>query len=230
MADLRNMVPRKLRPILKRWKRAPQRKLDNLFFERLIGKTGNFACTWLGEPMLQNILDLWTIQETIFKVSPTLLIETGTYQGGSAYFYACLFDLMGKGHVLTIDAEKRRDLSHPRIEFLQGSSVSDAVVATAKERVLTARGPVMVILDSDHSERHVFGELETYGPLVTPGSFLLVQDGVVDTLPRFRPLRPGPLPAIERFLKTHPEFEVDRERCERFLITHHPLGWLRRKP
>jgi cephalosporin hydroxylase len=229
MADVREMMPRKLKSILKRWKRATEQKLDSLFFERLIRKTENFTCTWLGELMLQNILDLWTIQETIFKVSPTLLIECGTYQGGSAYFYACIFDLMGRGEVLTIDTEKRHNLSHPRIEFLQGSSVSGAIAATAKKRALMAQGPVMVILDSDHGESHVFHELETYCPLVTPGSFLLVQDGVIDTLPRFRPLRPGPLPAIERFLKAHPEFEVDKERCGRFLITHHPLGWLRRK-
>ena len=86
----------------------------------------------------------------------------------------------------------------------------------------------MVILDSDHSKDHVFKELELYAPLVTPGSFILVQDGVVDTLPRFRQLRPGPLPAIKQFLEGHPEFEVDVERNERFLITHHPWGWLRR--
>jgi cephalosporin hydroxylase len=230
MADVRDMIPGILKPILKRGKRAAEQKLDSLFLDRLIRRTGNFKCTWLGQPILQNTLDLWTIQETIFTVSPALLIECGTYQGGSAYFYACLFDLMGVGQVLTIDIEKRHNLSHPRIEFLQGSSVSDAVAATARERALAGPGPVMVILDSDHSESHVFRELETYSPLVTPGSFLLVQDGVVDTLPRFRSSRPGPLPAIERFLQGHPEFEVDKERCERFIITHHPRGWLRRKP
>jgi cephalosporin hydroxylase len=86
----------------------------------------------------------------------------------------------------------------------------------------------MVLLDSDHNEAHVLRELELYHRFVTSGSFLLVQDGVIDTLKMFAAFRPGPLPAIEAFLSAHPEFEVDTERCSRFLITHSPKGWLRR--
>ena len=92
-----------------------------------------------------------------------------------------------------------------------------------------AKVVIGVILDSDHSQAHVAQELEAYAPLVTPGSYLLVQDGVIDTLPVFAHGRPGPLPAIHAFLRAHPEFEVDRAKSERFLITHHPSGWLRRR-
>lgn len=88
----------------------------------------------------------------------------------------------------------------------------------------------MVIIDNDHSRNHVRHELECYAPLVTPGSYRLVQDGVIDILPILRAGRPGPLRAIEDFLKSNDAFEVDIERTERFLITHHPRGWLRRKP
>jgi cephalosporin hydroxylase len=87
----------------------------------------------------------------------------------------------------------------------------------------------MVILDSDHSQAHVAEELDAYSRFVTPGSLMLVQDGCIDTLPSGRPLRPGPLPAIRDFLGRTDEFELDRERNRRFLITHHPLGWLRRR-
>jgi cephalosporin hydroxylase len=135
---------------------------------------------------------------------------------------------MQKGEILTIDIERMHNVAHPRIEFVIGSSVSSAVVAKARQRAAAIRGPVMVILDSNHSAEHVFKELELYAPLVTPGSFVLVEDGVVDTLPMFRQGRPGPLPAIKRFLESHADFEVDVERSERFLITHHPQGWLRR--
>jgi cephalosporin hydroxylase len=98
-----------------------------------------------------------------------------------------------------------------------------------RARAAAAKGPIMVILDSDHREEHVFQEMELYGPLVTTGSFMLVQDGVIDLLPFGRGDRPGPLPANQRFLSRHAEFEVDHERCDRFLITHHPMGWLRRR-
>lgn len=203
---------------------------SRLFFGELVAATDNFSrVTWLGRPIWQNILDLWTIQETIWEVKPALLIECGTYRGGTAAFYAGLFDLMGHGRVITIDVVKLADLSHPRIERIIGSSLSEDVVAHVRDSAAATEGPVMVILDSDHSERHVCAELKRYAPFVTPGSFLLVQDGIIDLLPAFRTARPGPLPAIADFLRHHPEFEVDADRSRRFLISHHPGGWLRRK-
>ncbi len=198
----------------------------SLFFRELISKTQNFASVrWLGQPIWQNVLDLWTIQETIAEVRPELLIECGTYQGGSSLFIAHLFDLMGSGSVITIDIRKMHNLSHPRITFLIGSSTSEEVVESVRKRAKATHGPIMVILDSDHSQQHVRRELECYAPLVTPGSYCLVQDGI-DV---FHNGDLGPLPAIEEFLKITTDFEVDEERSERFLITHHPKGWLKRK-
>jgi cephalosporin hydroxylase len=199
------------------------------FHKDLIAQTGNFArVTWLGQPIWQNVLDLWTIQETISEVRPALLIETGTNRGGSALFYAQLMDLLGGGEVVTIDVEVLHELDHPRIEFLHGSSTDDAVIARVRERAAAAGGPVMVILDALHDRDHVARELELYAPLVTPGSYLLSQDGVIDEIGFFADSRPGPLPANKDFLARHPEFEHDRERNERFLLSHHPLGWMRR--
>jgi cephalosporin hydroxylase len=176
----------------------------------------------------QNVLDLWTIQEVVAELRPALLIETGTHRGGSALFYASLFDLLGHGRVITVDVERLHALEHPRIEFLLGDSASDAVAARIAAAATAADGPVMVILDSDHSQAHVAAELERYAPLVTPGSYVLVQDGTVDTLTIFQHGRPGPLPAIDDFLTRHPEFVPDSARSSRFLVTHHPRGWLRR--
>jgi len=205
--------------------------VHSLFFRELIGKTNNFgAVEWLGQPIWQNVLDLWTIQETIAEVRPGLVIECGTNRGGSSLFFAHLLDLMGTGHVVTIDIARLHDLSHPRISYLIGSSLSADVLEKVRTHVAACPGPVMVILDSDHSGDHVRRELECYAPLVTPGSYCLVQDGVIDTLALFRASRPGPLVAIEDFLRSNGAFEIDVERSERFLITHHPKGWLRRKP
>lgn len=202
--------------------------IHELFFTDLLETTKNFGdTTWMGRPIWQNVLDLQTIQETIVALKPDLLMECGTNRGGSAFFFGQLFDLLGHGHVVSVDVEKMHDLTHPRVTYLIGSSVSDEIVKHMAEMAAQAK-TVMVILDSDHSAAHVAQELERYHGFVTPGSFLLVQDGVIDTLPMFEVGRPGPLPAIQAFLAQHPEFEVDHARINRFLITHHPFGWLRR--
>lgn len=200
------------------------------FFDQLVEHTENFShVTWLGRPIWQNVFDLWVMQETIAEIKPALFIETGTNRGGSALFVAHLFDLMNHGEVVTVDVEKLHDINHPRISFVLGSSVSSQIVDAIRTRAASATGPVMVTLDSDHTESHVSAELAAYAPLVTPGSYCLVQDGVIDTLPRFAGGRPGPLEAINTFLRSHPEFEVDEARSRKFLISHHPRGWLRRR-
>jgi cephalosporin hydroxylase len=216
---------------LRAWEKSGLRRAVTRIFHRdLIVRTGNFdRTTWAGQPIWQNVLDLWTIQETISEIKPALLIETGTNKGGSALFYAHLMDLLGTGHIVTIDILKLHELEHPRVDFLLGSSTDPEIVAEVSRRAAEADGPVMVILDGDHSREHVAKELELYAPLVTPGSLLLSQDGVIDQLGLFRDTRPGPLPANVDFLKCHPEWEHDTERNERFLLSHHPVGWLRRR-
>jgi cephalosporin hydroxylase len=219
------------KPLRRIYDRVLRRTVHALFFRDLVRKTDNFGTvSWLGNPIWQNVLDLWTIQETIAEVRPALLIECGTNRGGSSLFFANLFDLIGQGEVVTVDVKRLHNLSHPRITYLIGSSTSSEIVEIVRKRVATARGPVMVILDSDHARDHVRRELEYFAPMVTPGSYILVQDGVIDTLSVFHRDRPGPLPAIEDFLRSSMEFELDAERSQRFLITHHPKGWLRRRP
>ncbi len=71
------------------YRRYPARPLHRAFYNDLIRHTDDFArVEWLGVPIWQGILDLWTIQETISQVKPDLLIETGTFKGGSSLFYA----------------------------------------------------------------------------------------------------------------------------------------------
>ena len=84
----------------------------------------------------------------------------------------------------------------------------------------------MVILDSDHSRDHVFAELRAYAPLVTPGSYLVVEDTSIG-----RPVQPGlghgPHEALEESLRESPEFVRDPLR-EKFFLTFSPGGFLRR--
>lgn len=206
------------------------RVVRRLALRALVGRTSNFSDVyWLGRPAWQNITDIWALQELIVERDVDLVLECGTNRGGLTYFFATLFDLRDKGRVISVDVVDLVDYTHPRIEFLHGSSTDNAVVSRIRDRVAElAPKHLLVLLDSDHAEHHVLGELRAYADLVGVGDYVVVQDGVIDELRIFRDSRPGPLGAIRRFLAEDNRFEIDKERSTRFLFNHSPSGWLRR--
>lgn len=182
---------------------------------------------WLGHRIRKCPLDLWVYQETLFELRPDLIIETGTFRGGSAFFLASICDLIGHGQILTIDVEchdGRPD--HPRIRYLTGSSTDDAIVDQARGASHEHK-VVMVLLDSDHSEGHVSRELALFSPMVSLGSYLVVEDTNINGHPVYPEFGPGPFEAVQSFLREHPEFVVD-EGKEKLFLTFNPSGWLRR--
>lgn len=196
----------------------------------LIWQTGNFThTTWLGHPIWQNPLDAWGLQEAIVSDGVDLVIECGTNRGGSAFYMASIMDLLGRGHILSIDIERLTDIEHPRIDFLVGSSTDASTFEEVGRRMDDLRPQrTMVLLDSDHAGPHVLRELQMYAPLVPVGGHLLVQDGCIDELPFMRQDRPGPLWAIRKFITIDRRFEIDEALSSRYLYTHSPSGWLRR--
>jgi cephalosporin hydroxylase len=182
--------------------------------------------TWLGAQALKNPLDLWVYQEILFERKPAVIVETGTYRGGSALFLATICDLLGHGEVMSVDIEPVRDdyPEHPRITYLGGRSSTDPEVVSEIVNRIAGR-EALVILDSDHSQAHVEAELDVYAPLVPVGGYVIVEDSNIGRIRK--DLMPGPLQAIETFLARTSEFEIDRDR-EKFLITFNPSGYLRR--
>lgn len=208
------------------WGSLVTRSFNRYFYARADLTWGRTS--WLGIPLWKNPLDLWVYQEILWEVRPSLIVETGTYRGGSALYIASLCDLMGYGQVLTIDIEARTDRpQHPRIEYVDGSSLSPKTIELVERRVGAASGPVLVVLDSDHHRPHVQAELDMYHRFVTPGSYLIVEDTNINGHPVKPSFGPGPMEAVAAFLPRHPEFAVDRSR-ERYLVTHNPGGYLRR--
>jgi cephalosporin hydroxylase len=187
--------------------------------------------TWLGVPVLKHPCDLFSLQELLAGIRPALIIETGTAHGGSALFLATICGLLQHGHVLSIDLEPAPELpQHPRITYRRGSSTDPEIVAYAQDRAARCGGPVLVLLDSDHHAAHVRAELVVYAPLVTVGSYLVVEDTNINGRPVLPDFGPGPAEAVAEWLRSPtsgPVFEPDL-LPERFLITMHPGGWLRR--
>jgi cephalosporin hydroxylase len=182
---------------------------------------------FLGTNVWKNPFDLWVYQEMLSELRPEVIIECGTAYGGSALFLASMCELLGTGQVVSIDIEQR-DVpppEHPRITYLIGSSTSDEIVSQVT--ALAAGKSTLVILDSDHSRAHVLRELERYGPLVSEGSYIIVEDSNVFGHPVDRHHGPGPMEAIHDYLATTDEFQIDRER-EKYMFTFNPEGFLRR--
>jgi cephalosporin hydroxylase len=212
---------------------------------------------FLGIPILEHPVDMWVIQEMITEIQPDFIIEAGTFAGGSALYYASILkEVNERGKVITIDIEPRVDESieelevapytHERVEALfddhieviESNSVDPKLVEALAQRVEGAR--VMVMLDSCHNYEHVLKELELYSPMVSVGSYIIVQDTIIDEgvaagfelmedaarCPGYEE-RGGPARAVEEFLAKSDDFSIDSSR-ERFRVTMFPSGYLKR--
>jgi cephalosporin hydroxylase len=184
--------------------------------------------SWLGIKTLKCPMDLWTCQEILFETRPDVVVECGTYHGGSALYMANLLDLLGgDGRIVSIDTRHKEGLpSHSRLTYITGSSVSDECFEEVQD-VAAGAERLMVCLDSDHSRDHVLKELELYSDLVTVGNYMIVEDTNVNGHPVYPDHGPGPMEAVIDFLASDDRFEIDRQR-ERFLLTMNPGGYLKR--
>jgi cephalosporin hydroxylase len=182
--------------------------------------------TWLGVIARKCPFDLFVYQELIFELRPDLVIECGTADGGSAVFLASICELAGHGEVVTIDLRGGDLPKCPRVSYLQGDTRSVGVLSRL-DSFVQGKESVMVILDDDHTRDHVLAELRTYQRFVTPGSYLIVEDTNVNNHPVLPDFGPGPMEAVEAFLRESSEFSVDRSR-EKFFLSFNPNGFLRK--
>ena len=200
----------------------------------------SYNFTWLGTPIIQLPEDILMLQELLYKIKPDVVVETGTAHGGTAIFYASILELLGNGHVISIDVEIREHNrlaieAHPiskRITLIEGSS-TDEKIANQVRQMVSAEDRVLVTLDSNHTYAHVRKELELYSLLVTPGSYVVVFDGVMEILTDAPHGRSeweidNPAAAIRDFVASHKEFEVD-PYYNRLGVTYCPSGFLRRQ-
>ncbi|MBW2726309.1 MAG: hypothetical protein JRE71_18170 [Deltaproteobacteria bacterium] len=130
---------------------------------------------YLGIQTWQNPFDVWITQEIIAEVKPDVILEAGTFRGGSAIMWAMYLEQVSpEGRVITIDIEDKRvpeAKNHrlsKKVDFLLGSSTSPEIVAEVKRRVKGKR--VLIILDSLHTKEHVAGELAAYARWSVPST------------------------------------------------------------
>jgi cephalosporin hydroxylase len=217
----------------------------------------SYNFSWLGRPIIQYPQDMAAMQELIWSVKPDLIIETGIAHGGSLIFSASMLAMLDiceaieSGAVLDPKNSKRKVLgididirdhnraaieAHPmasRIQMIQGSSIAPDIIKQV-HAIAANYSRVLICLDSNHTHDHVLAELQAYAPLTSLGSYCCVFDTIVEDMPTEmfpdRPWGPGnnPKTAVWEYLKTHPEFEIDKSIQNKLLITVAPDGYLRR--
>nr|CRH06246.1 Putative Cephalosporin hydroxylase (methyl transferase like) [Candidatus Magnetococcus massalia] len=179
-----------------------------------------YSFTWMGRPIIQLPDDMVRMQEVIYQVKPDLIIETGVAHGGSLIFYAGLCKAMGQGRVVGVDIEIRphnraaieAHEMFPLITLIEGDSIAERTVAQVAEQIKPNES-VMVLLDGKHTYDHVMAELELYGALITPGSYIVAMDGIMQDLagaPRSQSdwAENNPAAAARDFAARHSEFEL----------------------
>ena len=246
----------------------PLQVLAKSWFDRANKFKYSYHFNCLGRPIIQYPQDIVALQELIWSVKPDVVVETGIAHGGSLLLSASMLALLDCAEALTGDgrvdlgASRRRVVGvdvdirrHNRdaiaanpfnryIRMIEGSSVDPTVVAQVRDHVGPAER-VLVILDSNHTHDHVLAELHAYAPLVSPGSYCVVFDTVIEDMPPDSfPDRPwgvgnNPKTAVRAYLgeleaeaarsaSTPLRFEVDRSIDNKLLVTVAPEGFLRR--
>lgn len=217
----------------------------------------SYNFTWMGRPIIQYPQDMVAMQELIWSIKPDLIIETGIAHGGSLILNASMMaqldmcDAIEAGtsfnpkesrrKVLGIDIDIRshnREAieAHPmasRIQMIQGSSIAPEIIEQVKQAA-SGYNRILVCLDSNHTHEHVLAELKAYAPLTSVGSYCVVFDTIIEDLPLDmfpdRSWGPGdnPKTAVWEYLKTHSEFEIDKNIDHKLLISVAPDGYLKR--
>lgn len=205
-----------------------------------------YSFTWLGRPIIQLPEDLLRLQEAIWRVRPSVIIETGVAHGGGLIFCASLCAMMGAGRVIGVEValrdENREAIeSHPlaeRINLVDGSSIDPDVIDQVRS-LIDETDRVMVLLDARHTRDHVLAELEAYAPLVSPDSYIVAMDGIMREVAGAERTDAdwpwnNPIEAVNDFLASHPEFVREtpafafNEGRVRRPVTYWRDGWLRR--
>jgi cephalosporin hydroxylase len=196
---------------------------------------------WCGIQTLKSPSDMWNYQEIISEIRPSLIVETGTYLGGSALFFANILSQNGiDGKVLTVDPNdhgiSEKTKSHPMIEMMRVPSIDPSVPVRIKELRAQFPGPMFIILDGDHTAENVFKELWMLKDLTVMGDYLIVEDSNLSGHPvrnypegQDKP-GPGPYEAVIEYDRRWPDDYVhDTNRELKFGFTFATNGFLIRR-
>lgn len=245
------------------------REVASRFTLQSIEAQYSYNFNWLGRPIIQYPQDMVAMQELLWQIKPDLIIETGIAHGGSLILSASMLAMIdyceavetggtlnpkaGHRRVLGVDIDIRAHNraaieAHPlahKIDMIQGSSIAPKIIEQVHHYAKKHKN-ILVCLDSMHTHDHVLAELEAYAPLVSPDSYCVVFDTIIEDMPDdMFPDRPwgkgnNPQTAVHEYLRRLKDegrhaadgaslyFEIDKTIENKLLITVAPDGYLKR--
>jgi cephalosporin hydroxylase len=188
---------------------------------------GHHKTSYRGVKAIRCPFDYVIYQMILFELKPDLIIEIGTNAGGGALYLADLLNIIGNGEVHTIDIVKMsvpEVAEHPRIKiFTEGWEKYDLNLAKRFDKVL-------VIEDGSHMYQDSLDAMTKFQDIVSIGSYLIVEDGIINEMGMEEKYKGGPLKAIREFLEKNHDYKVDRKWCDFFgkNATFNVNGYLKR--
>jgi cephalosporin hydroxylase len=202
--------------------------------ETLLGiQRGTLMTRYRGLAFLKSPFDVVLYLQLLQQLRPGSVIEIGTYEGGSALWFADMMTTIGLAPcVISIDNGERATFDDSRIKFLRGDALRlDEVLSP--DLLAALPRPFLVVEDSAHLYETSLAVLEFFDPHLHTGDYIIIEDGVIAFLPDpvYRSLNRGPNRALDTFLRVRQDsYAIDRSLCDFYgcNVTYNPNGWLRR--
>ncbi len=187
---------------------------------------------FLGVTCWKSVSDMWNYQEILWDLKPDLIIEFGANEGGTTlFFHTIMKTIKSDFKIFSVDIDdskldpRIRTLSE--VEFSKSSSTDEKILNRLKEITGKKQMRIFAILDSDHSKKHVLGEMRLLREILTKGDYMVVEDSNINGHPVYPKWGEGPMEAILEYQKTYPDDYVsDTKREGKFGFTFAPAGFL----
>ena len=202
--------------------------------------------SYAGVPISKFPEDLRVYEHLMWDSAANVVIELGSYHGGSALWFRDRLATMHSYNritapylVISVDIDistAQRNVAnagaaHDDIVFVEGD-VTDPSNVERVEHLLPENAHCLVVEDSAHVYETTMAALNGYAKFVPPGGYFVVEDGCVDIDEmRLTPNWPkGVLPALDEWLAgPNNDGLVNRRDLELYGLTCHPRGFLQRE-
>jgi cephalosporin hydroxylase len=187
---------------------------------------------FLGITTMKSVSDMWNYQEIISELRPGIIVEFGSFAGGSAIYFNVIGRTVNPSlKVLSVDIDHSlldsRVKDYPEIEFLESSSTDACVTRRIAELRAENPGPAFFILDSNHKKYHVVAEMIGLREVLQPNDYVIVEDSNINGHPVARGWGEGPFEAMEEYFRRYPDdYSRDKQRENRFAFTFATNGFL----